>query len=163
MPKQLVLLLFLLGAANTGFAQASAAQQVEWRDTLRSPSSSHWLSPGRAEEIAAFGLFAATLAGIELSRRATPQDKAKHLGAGYLVGFAANGAYRLTIGRDRSWTSRLIGVGIGLAAAALVGAAKEYYDDESGSGTVERADFDYTVYGGVGGTLTIPIFEFLID
>lgn len=117
----------------------------------------------RAEQILTIGLFTAAVGGIELSRRSTPQDKAKHVLAGYLVGFATNSAYRLTFGRDKSWQARAMGVALGVIAAAIVGGAKEYYDDKTRSGTVERRDFEYTVYGGIGGAITFPVAEILFD
>ena len=45
----------------------------------------------------------------------------------------------------------------GLLAAAMLGAAKEFWDSQ-GHGTVELADFLYTVGGGVVGFLAAYIF-----
>lgn len=67
-----------------------------------------------------------------------PQDKANH----FIYGLAIFLAVGLAFGAIP-----------GLAAAILIGAAKEIYDRVSGKGTPDVYDFVATVVGGVAGFL----------
>ncbi len=81
------------------------------------------------------------------------QDKQEHAACGLVIGAGAAGIAGLAMPRSTWWTRTLIGV----AAAAVIGSAKEAVDARSRYHDADPKDALATVAGGAIGALSVSL------
>lgn len=118
-------------------------------------------APKRPNPVATVGLTIAGLSGLALAHAHGRHDKIDHIMAGYLVGLSASGIYTLKLDPADSRWARFGAFMLGVASSAVVGALKEEYDGQSGTGQVDDVDIYATISGGIGGALTISLIDWL--